>query len=141
MQKEVPDYWLDTVGCGSPWEIPRPNIRYPINFFGKATPGGGWEPEETVFAQAYDTPIPGFGTTNCGNLRLWEAFPMHEIDLQAFNDGDYIKVRCVRACVEIASRVMEVVLVSFVGSGGCITGVSARMHVQADGKLEAVTRR
>jgi len=30
-QHENPDYWLN---FGNPWEIPRPNIAYPVSFYG-----------------------------------------------------------------------------------------------------------
>ena len=51
-----------------------------------------WNPGETVTAVAYDNPIPGFGTNNTINLRLWAAKPDREFDLQAFNTGDYVQV-------------------------------------------------
>lgn len=51
-----------------------------------------WNPGETVTAMAYDNPIPGFGTNNTINLRLWAAKPDREFDLQAFNTGDYVQV-------------------------------------------------
>lgn len=41
-----------------------------------------------VTAVAYDNPIPGFGTRNCINLRLWAAKPSKEFDLEAFNTGE-----------------------------------------------------
>lgn len=53
-----------------------------------------WNPGETVAAVAYDNPIPGFQTNNTINLRLWAAKPDREFDLQAFNTGDYVQVRC-----------------------------------------------
>ena len=40
-----------------------------------------------ISAVAYDNPIPGFGTRNCINLRLWAAKPSKEFDLEAFNTG------------------------------------------------------
>ena len=46
-----------------------------------------WTPGEQVTAVAYDNPIPGFGTKNCINLRLWAAKPGTEFDLEAFNTG------------------------------------------------------
>lgn len=46
-----------------------------------------------VVAVAYDNPIPGYGTTTTSNLRLWDAQPVDEFDLTAFNAGDYDKVR------------------------------------------------
>ena len=47
-----------------------------------------WNAGETVTAAAYDNPIPGFGTRNCINLRLWAAKPSKEFDLEAFNTGE-----------------------------------------------------
>jgi glucan phosphorylase len=65
-----------------------------------------WNPGETVTAMAYDNPIPGFGTNNTINLRLWAAKPDREFDLQAFNTGDYVQVGPRRAArlVTSASR-------------------------------------
>ena len=45
-----------------------------------------------VIAKAYDNPIPGYKTNTVGNLRLWEALPVAEFDLDAFNKGEYDKV-------------------------------------------------
>jgi len=45
-----------------------------------------------VIAKAYDNPIPGYKTNTVGNLRLWEALPVEEFDLDAFNKGEYDKV-------------------------------------------------
>ena len=50
-----------------------------------------------VTAIAYDNPIPGFGTNNTINLRLWAAKPGQEFDLEAFNTGDYVQVGLSRA--------------------------------------------
>ena len=38
---------------------------------------------------AYDTPVPGYGTYNTNNMRLWASKPSHEFDLASFNAGDY----------------------------------------------------
>jgi hypothetical protein len=46
-----------------------------------------------VIAVAYDNPIPGYATPTTSNLRLWDAEPVEEFDLTAFNAGDYDKVR------------------------------------------------
>lgn len=45
-----------------------------------------------VVAVAYDNPIPGYATPTTSNLRLWDAEPVTEFDLEAFNAGDYDKV-------------------------------------------------
>ena len=44
-----------------------------------------------MVAQAYDNPIPGYDTTTTTNLRLWDALPLTEFDLDAFNAGEYEK--------------------------------------------------
>lgn len=46
-----------------------------------------------VIAKAYDNPIPGYGTATVGNLRLWEALPTTELDLDKFNEGKFAEVR------------------------------------------------
>ena len=45
-----------------------------------------------VYAQAYDNPIPGFETKTVGNLRLFEALPETELNMEDFNNGDFAKV-------------------------------------------------
>jgi hypothetical protein len=49
-------------------------------------------PGEEVIAEAYDFPIPGYGTKTCSNMRLWDALAVKEFDLEAFNAGDYSQV-------------------------------------------------
>jgi glycogen/starch/alpha-glucan phosphorylase-like protein len=74
-QHENPDYWLN---FGNPWEIERPNIAYPIKFYGHVSTVDvdnhqvfKWDSGEEVTAVAYDTPIPGWNTPNTINLSLW----------------------------------------------------------------------
>lgn len=93
-QREQPDYWLTV---GNPWEIERPNVAYPVKYFGhvSATTEGTrqtfkWLPGEEIIAVAYDTPIPGWKSPNTNNLRLWSAKPAREFDLESFNTGDYV---------------------------------------------------
>lgn len=62
-----------------------------VGFYGSVQ-DGKWVPSEEVIAEAYDVPIPGYKTKTCSNLRLWDALPTTELDLQAFNAGDYIQV-------------------------------------------------
>lgn len=95
-QIEFPDYWLIH---GNPWEVERMDVSYPIGFFGSVyevvDPNGNkkfvWEPREKVMAVAYDTPVPGYGTFNTLNMRLWSAQPSKEFDLEYFNKGDFFK--------------------------------------------------
>ena len=39
------------------------------------------------------SPPCSYGTKTCSNLRLWDALPLVELDLDAFNAGQYEKVR------------------------------------------------
>jgi glucan phosphorylase len=34
-------------------------------------------------AVAYDTPIPGYATKNCANIRLWSAKVRHSVSITA----------------------------------------------------------
>ena len=94
-QVEHPDTWLR---YGSPWEFPRSEHTYPVRFYGvlsshtdsKGSTHDYWEDSEEVLAMAYDIPIPGYGTHNVNNLRLWSARASQDFDLRYFNEGDYI---------------------------------------------------
>eukprot|EP00967_Tisochrysis_lutea_P012993 scaffold14479_cov23-Tisochrysis_lutea.AAC.6 len=91
-QNEVPDVWLTD---GNPWEVKRNDVRFKVSFGGKVDKKDGksvWTPAEEVWAVAYDNPVPGFRTPTCANLRLWDAQPLEEFDLGAFNAGEYDKV-------------------------------------------------
>jgi len=93
-QIELPDYWLIR---GNPWEIARNEITYPVHFYGfvntvldeKGSVRFAWEGGTIVTAVAHDTPVPGYGTLNTINLRLWSSRPTTEIDFEHFNKGDY----------------------------------------------------
>jgi starch phosphorylase len=93
-QVEHPDAWL---ADGTPWEFPRPEIAYRVMFGGwvepSATPGGApvWRPAGEVLAKAYDMVVPGHGTPRVATLRLWKAAAPAQIDLHAFNSGDYAR--------------------------------------------------
>jgi glycogen phosphorylase len=86
-QQEHPDMWIPP--SGNPWEIHRPEIRFPVGFYGSIGSDGKWAPAEKVYAEAYDVPIPGYRTSTTSNLRLWNALAVDEFDLDAFNRGDY----------------------------------------------------
>ncbi len=95
-QFEAPDNWLSR---GNPWELARPEIRFPISFFGhtetyEMEPGQirtRWIPGETIFAHAHDILVPGFGSTSTAHLRLWRAGPATEFNLENFQNGNYIQ--------------------------------------------------
>ncbi|KAI7756857.1 hypothetical protein M8C21_025042 [Ambrosia artemisiifolia] len=109
-QYEQPDYWLN---FGNPWEIERVHVSYPVKFYGNVTEevvNGKkckvWIPGETVEAVAYDNPIPGYGTRNTINLRLWAAKPSDGYDIESYNTGDYINAIVNRQKAEIISNVL-----------------------------------
>ncbi len=93
-QAEVSDTWLH---LGNPWEIPRPEIAYPVRFGGHTeawTDEEGryrvrWLPARAVRGMAYDTPILGYRTNTASLLRLWKAEGYQSFNLAAFNHGDY----------------------------------------------------
>jgi starch phosphorylase len=95
-QVEQPDNWLR---YGNPWEIPRPQSLYPVQFYGRVlqyTDRKGqivneWLDSTEVMAMAFDTPIPGYGTNTTNTLRLWSARATREFDFREFNEGDYIQ--------------------------------------------------
>ena len=93
-QMERPDPWLVD---GTPWEFPRAAVAYPVRFGGwveqPSLPGQPpvWRAADEVSAKAYDMVIPGHGTPRVSTLRLWKAVAPSQIDLTAFNSGDYAR--------------------------------------------------
>jgi starch phosphorylase len=93
-QVEVTDAWLRN---GNPWELPRLNLRYPVNLGGRTEQYSDengklrvrWIPDYTVYGMAYDTPILGYGVYNVNLLRLWKSEARESFDFHAFNLGDY----------------------------------------------------
>uniref|UniRef100_A0A7S0N4C4 Alpha-1,4 glucan phosphorylase n=1 Tax=Pyramimonas obovata TaxID=1411642 RepID=A0A7S0N4C4_9CHLO len=109
-QREAPDYWLN---FGNPWEIVRPNVTYPIKFYGHVSVHEvngrsvfRWNAGEQVEAVAYDHPVPGWNTPNVINLRLWSAEPTREFDLESFNTGDYVSAILDKQRAETLSSVL-----------------------------------
>jgi len=91
-QVETADGWL-TGPTSYPWEVERKDIVYPVRFFGEVIQVGykkyKWTGGEVVMAQAYDNLVPGYRTNNTLSIRLWSAKCAHEMDLAAFNAGEY----------------------------------------------------
>ncbi len=93
-QVEYPDPWLED---GTPWEFPRLGVHYPVRFGGWVEPAADpslvptWRHAGEVNAKAYDMVIPGHGTERVSTLRLWKAVAPSQIDLHAFNTGDYAR--------------------------------------------------
>jgi len=107
-QVETPDYWLTR---GNPWEFQRPEVKYRVRFGGHvegrhAYGAAKWVGTHDVLAIAYDTIIPGFGTQATNTLRLWSARATEEIDLSAFNKGNYFEAVESKNHSENVSRVL-----------------------------------
>ncbi|KAJ1912926.1 Non-essential glycogen phosphorylase [Tieghemiomyces parasiticus] len=93
-QTEVPDNWL---ADPNPWELPRPEITYKVRFYGHVSSARDaqdverhkWDGGQVFEAMAYDVPVPGYGTNNVTNIRLWSCKKSELFDLTAFNDGNY----------------------------------------------------
>ena len=109
-QHEHPDYWLN---FGNPWEIERPYISYPVQFYGGVREYDvdgvkmyEWLAQEEISAVAYDNPIPGWDTPTTINLRLWSAKPSKEFDLESFNTGDYVQAILSKQRAETISSVL-----------------------------------
>lgn len=93
-QVEITDKWLR---YGNPWEIPRPEVIFPVGFGGSTRTvcdAAGryrveWTPERQVQGMAYDTMTMGYRVNTANFLRLWHAQAAESFDFQAFNQGDY----------------------------------------------------
>jgi len=110
-QVETPDNWLR---YGNPWEFPRADLLYTINFYGKIRQYNDskgalkneWVDCEEIMAMAFDTPIPGYKNNTVNNLRLWSAKSTREFDLNFFNDGDYERAVSGKSLSENITRVL-----------------------------------
>lgn len=95
-QHEAPDMWLRD---GNPWEVPRPERSYNVQFGGRVIqytgPSGKllheWVDTDPVLAMAYDVPVPGYKNDVVNTLRLWGARANKDFDISYFNAGDYAK--------------------------------------------------
>ena len=93
-QVEETDKWLR---LGNPWEVPRPEITFNVNFGGHTehtVDAEGrhevlWRPDRAVRGVACDIPVPGYRVNTVNLLRLWKAEATESFDFQAFNVGDY----------------------------------------------------
>ena len=110
-QVERPDNWLRE---GNPWEFQRPEVLFPVKFGGRVvqfTDEAGesrfhWIDADEVMAQAFDTPVPGYGTSTVNNMRLWSARASQDFNLNQFNDGNYLKAVEEKSQSENLSKVL-----------------------------------
>jgi starch phosphorylase len=110
-QHELPEEWLSR---GNPWEFERPEVVYQIHFGGTVTRAAAdngtiqhnWQPNETVLAVAYDTPMVGWRGRHVNTLRLWSARAADPLHLETFNLGDYVGALAHRTRAEAISRIL-----------------------------------
>jgi len=101
-QMEAPETWLQQP---HPWEFERPEARFLLGFGGTAT-SKGWTPAETVFAEAYDTPIVGWQGRWANTLRLWSGRAVDPFNLEKFNAGEFTAAIEGEALARTISRVL-----------------------------------
>jgi starch phosphorylase len=110
-QVEYPENWLQ---FGNPWEFPRPEVLYPVRFYGRVEEVKDaqgrrryrWVDAERVLAMAFDTPVVGAGGRTINTLRLWSARATRDFHFGHFNDGDYLKAVEQKVLSENLSRVL-----------------------------------
>ncbi len=109
-QEEYPDSWLKN---GNPWEIPRKDLKFQVQFGGKVdiiNNNGkdifNWHGGEFVTGMAYDMPIVGYGCKTINTLRLWSAKATEDFNFQEFNEGDYTEAVRAKITAENISQVL-----------------------------------
>ena len=111
VQVEHPDNWLR---YGNPWEFPRPELLYPVKFYGRVVEykhedgvlRHHWVDADDVMAMAYDTPVPGYGGKTVNNMRLWAAKSSRDFELSYFNQGNYIQAVADKNASENLAKVL-----------------------------------
>ena len=94
-QGEAPDNWLKN---GYPFELRRPEYAKEVHFGGYVRVE--WDPVknenkfihegyQAVKAVPYDMPITGYNNDVVNTLRIWDAEPIVDFNLDSFDKGDY----------------------------------------------------
>ena len=94
-QVEAPDNWLKN---GYPFELRRPEYAKEVHFGGYVRVE--WDPVnnqnkfihegyQSVKAVPYDMPITGYNNDVVNTLRIWDAEPIVDFNLDSFDKGDY----------------------------------------------------
>ena len=96
-QIEVPDAWLKN---GNPFELKRPEYAKEVRFGGNIRTeydeAAGrinfiQENYQSVMAVPYDYPVVGYGNHIVNTLRIWDAEPITDFQLDSFDKGEYDK--------------------------------------------------
>ncbi len=110
-QVEIPDSWLH---FRNSWEVMRREESVEVKLGGhtecyhdaRGHYCVSWIPERVVRAVPYDTPVPGYDTDSVATLRLWKAEATTELDLEAFNQGNYDDAVADKMASETISKVL-----------------------------------
>ncbi len=91
-QQEAPDDWHSE---HYPWLTRHIGLTLPVGFGGEVCTDDQdrqyWVPALTIQGEAHDLPILGYHNQVVQTLRLWHASHPTPLDLQQFNDGDYLQ--------------------------------------------------
>ena len=108
-QTEMPEFWLPGGSC---WLVERSGSAVDVKFGGNVVESwdGNYhhirvEDQTVVHAVPYDLMVAGGDGESVNVLRLWSA-AKPEIDMQAFNQGDYVKALERQAMAEVISKVL-----------------------------------
>ena len=108
-QTEIPDFWLPG---GDVWLVCREDRTVDVRFEGRVedTWDNNYHHVElvdctTVKAVPYDMFVPGKDGKGVSILRLWAA-KGHTIDMNMFNQGDYLRAMEQNAMAEVISKIL-----------------------------------
>lgn len=92
-QIEKPDNWLKN---GNPFEVKRPEYEVEVRFGGyvetQCHEGKNYfvhKDYQSVRAIPYDLPVIGYNNNVVNTLRIWDAEPIQEFNLNSFDKGEY----------------------------------------------------
>jgi starch phosphorylase len=110
-QVEHPENWLKSP---YPFEFPRPNVMYRVQYYGRVTQMNNWRGEilahwsgtDDVMAVGYDLPVVGLDGKTVSSVRLWAAKASEDFNLTYFNRGNYIEAVKEKSETETISKVL-----------------------------------
>lgn len=110
-QKEKLDHWLAEA---MPLQMERPDQSCLIPLYGRVAHErdlqGNYNPMwldwKVVVGVPYDIPIVGYGGRTVNYLRLYAARSSSELDIQIFNEGDYVRAVEQKIAVENISKIL-----------------------------------
>ena len=109
-QVELPDDWKE---LGGAWLLPKPQETEEVHFGG--TVRTYWDNghlmvlhEDYTRVQAIpcDMVVAGYNTEHVNTLRLWEAKSPQSVNMQLFNQGEYLKAAEERTMADAISKIL-----------------------------------